>query len=316
MGGMKRNTLASADVVAKVGDVLSAMLAITAGAVIAFVGFVTVAHGAYYMEYEGVKGESTESSSGGSTGEVRTTSTNTGTVEVKAIGATVTGSATADIDVEVTGAGRTSTGEPEEIDVRGTVKVNTANGVMEVKLGDDEGEAKGKVEYEWKVEEGESVSVSAAQVRGWDDATKKEFIEGAKAHAELASQQDLENFAKGILIEDEVIEDVVFEEKEMRVTYKNSGKLFGFIPLSFNEEVVASAEEGAELAIAVKSPWYAFLVKRDISGDEVAQEAKKKHRETIQIESWSFGASNSGSLLKTISNVLKAKHDTLKSSKQ
>lgn len=309
--------------VAKINGASNALVAVILLVIVTFLGFVSVAHGAYYMEYEGVKGESTESSSGGSTGEVRTTSTNTGTVEVKAIGATVTGSATADIDVEVTGKGtdggsatRGEGVEPDEIDVRGTVKVNTANGVMEVKIGEDEGEAKGKVEYEWKVEEGESVSVSGVEVRGWDDATKKEFMEGVKAHAELASQQDLENFAKGILLEDEVIEDVVFEEKEMRVKYKNSGKLFGFIPLSFNEEVVASAEEGAELAIAVKSPWYAFLVKRDISGDEVAQEAKKKHKETIQIESWSFGASNSGSLLKTISNVLKTKHDTLKSSKQ
>jgi hypothetical protein len=54
-------------------------------------------------------------------------------------------------------------------------------------------------------------------------------------------------------------------------------------------------------------------MKSDVSPGEIEEETKKKEK-SIQIESWSFGASQTGQAFSMISNVLKTKHDTVKNS--
>lgn len=208
--------------------------------------------------------------------------------------------------------------EPDEIDY--TDDDDDGDGLTPdtaVLLGggsDDAEEKKGNVEYEWKVEEGEKISVSAVEVRGWDPKQKQEFLEDVKEFAELQSDQDLENFAKGVLLEDENIEDIEFRNDGLEVAYKATGKLLGFFPITFTERVVAEGEDGQDIEVKVKMPWYSFLLSPDVDPNDIANEAKKKHKETIEIASWSFGASNSGSLLVLLSDILQTKHDTAKNS--
>ncbi len=181
--------------------------------------------------------------------------------------------------------------------------------------GSDDAEAKkGNVDYGWKVEEGENISVSAVEVRGWDPEQKQEFLQEVKTFAELQSGQDLENFAKGVLLEDENIEDIEFRTNGLEVAYKATGKLLGFIPHTFTERVVAEGEDGQDIEVKVKLPWYSFLLSPDVDPNEIANEAKKKHKEVIHIESWSFGASNAGTFLVILSDILQTKHDTVKNS--
>ena len=202
---------------------------------------------------------------------------------------------------------------------------------------------KGNVDMQWKVEEGEKltpdkpeldirdddddgdnvstidedidVSVSKVVVRGWDPKKKEEFMRARKDAADVHSKQELEHFAQGVLLDDEQIVKVQFNPKEISVSYETEGKLLWFIPVSYNEQLVArGTRENDEVTFEVKKPWWGFLVSEDDDDDAVAEEAKKKHKETHQIDSWSWGVSNSASLLKTISNVLKTKHDAAKNS--
>lgn len=276
----------------------------------------TSAHAAstdYYLKIDGVDGESTKSE------PPRTT---TGSVQ----NSDDTNEASADYYLKldgVEGESKPAPGvEPDEIDYDGKQETNFGV-LLDSGGGDDDGDgagddersaAKGNVEYEWKVEEGESISVEARTIRSWDAEQKQEFLSEVKAFAELQSEQDLENFARGILLEDDALIEVQFNPKELSVSRKASGKLLGFIPVTYKEAVVASGEDGAEVEIEVKLPWWGFLLSPDSDPEELAAEAKKKHKETIEIDSWSWGVSNAGSLLKAISDVLKTKHDTAKNS--
>lgn len=207
--------------------------------------------------------------------------------------------------------------EPDEIDYTDDDDGNGLTPDTAVLLGggsDDAEAKKGNVDYGWKVEEGENISVSAVEVRGWDPEQKQEFLQEVKTFAELQSGQDLENFAKGVLLEDENIKDIEFRTNGLEVAYKATGKLLGFIPHTFTERVVAEGEDGQDIEVKVKLPWYSFLLSPDVDPNEIANEAKKKHKEVIHIESWSFGASNAGTFLVILSDILQTKHDTAKNS--
>lgn len=272
----------------------------------------------YYLKIEGVDGESTKSE------PPRTTTTGS----VQSSGGTTEASADYYLKLDgVPGESKPTPGvEREEIGITnddGDQETNFGvlldSGSSDDDDGDGAGEdertaSKGNVEYGWKVEEGKRISVEARELRGLGEEEKQEFLSEVKAFAELQSEQDLENFARGILLEDERLLEVQFNPKELSVSRQASGKLLGFIPVTYKERVVASGEDGAEVEIEVKLPWWGFLLSPDIKPEELAAEAKKKHKDTIEIDSWSWGASNAGSLLKAISDVLKTKHDTAKNS--
>lgn len=226
--------------------------------------------------------------------------------------------------------------EPDEIDVAadGTSKPTPVPGVEREEIGiddgdggeenatnfgvllggSDSGEEKGKVEASWKVEEGTKISVSAVEVRGWDPEKKQEFLGEVKANAELKTPEDLENFARGVLLEDENITDIEFRNDGLEVAYRATGKILGIIPVSFTERVVAAGEDGAEPEVRVLLPWWGFLLAPDVAPGDIEAEVKKGHKNEIDIVSWSWGASNAGSYVTLISNVLKTKHDTVKNS--
>ena len=210
------------------------------------------------------------------------------------------------------------------------------------KISPPTGTQKGNVEMNWKVEEGESaalpavepdeidyrdddddddaiptkdedISLSAVTVRGWDPKKKEEFLAERKTFAEVKSGQDLENFATGILLDTDGIEEVALKQNEVEVSYEAKGKFLWLIPLSYTERLIAS-DSGGGVDFKVKKPWWGFLVSANVSPEETATETKDKHKQEIDIESWSWGASNQAHLLHTISNVLKTKHDTVKNS--
>ncbi|MEK7613990.1 MAG: hypothetical protein AAB439_03915 [Patescibacteria group bacterium] len=248
----------------------------------------------YFLKLDGVEGESTKSTTEPTTTDIQVSPYRPAPVEESK---------------------PTPGVEPDEIDVADDGEELTPDTAVLLGGGsDDAEEKKGNVEYGWKVEEGEKISVSAVEVRGWDATTKEAFLLDVKAFAELQSGQDLENFAKGVLLEDENIEDIEFRTNGLEVAYRATGKLLGFIPHTFTERVVVEGEDGQDIEVKVKLPWYSFLLSPDVDPNDIAEEAKKKHKETIEIASWSFGASNSGTLLVLLSDILQTKHDTAKNS--
>ena len=161
---------------------------------------------------------------------------------------------------------------------------------------------------------GNTVSANAVTVRGWDPKQKQEFLSTVKEHAEVQSGQDLENFAKGVLLEDENIEGLSLNYEKIVINYRSSGKLFGFIPISFTQGVELDTAGENVGRVKVKMPWFSFLMRADVGVETLEEEASKQkdHDKWINIESWSFG--ERAKMLSTLSNILKTKHDTVKNS--
>lgn len=275
--------------------------------------FVHAASTDYYIKIDGVDGESTKSNTAPQRTEVNAQSVKTAEVQTYPYRPTPDEKPQPTPGVEREEIGFTD--DNDDGDENATnFGVLLEGGSGEDATGEDVQEGKGNVEYGWKVEEGERISVEARELQELGEEEKQEFLSEVKTFAELQSKQDLENFARGILLEDENLLKVQFNPKKLSVSRKASGKLLGFIPVIYTEEMVASGEDGSDVEITVKLPWWSFLLSPDIDPEELVTEAKKKHKETIEIDSWSWGASNAGSLLKAISDVIKTKHDTAKNS--
>ena len=111
---------------------------------------------------------------------------------------------------------------------------------------DEEGEKGGTEDINIGVGElqGNAVSVSAVEVRGWDPKQKQEFLATVKAHAQVRSEQDLENFATGILLKDENVEEISSDEDSVEVRYRVPAKFLGLFETSIPVIVVAEKAQG------------------------------------------------------------------------
>jgi hypothetical protein len=124
--------------------------------------------------------------------------------------------------------------------------------------------------------------VRAREVRSWDDGEKVEFMSQIKSHAQIQSGQELSNFAKGILLSDNEIEDISFddEEKEVELDYKAKGNLFGFIPVKYNQKISVSPNAELEEEVEVKNPWYSFFVSQEKKSEEIKKEVEQSLKES------------------------------------
>lgn len=215
--------------------------------------------------------------------------------------------------------------------------------------------AKGNVETEWKVEEGESmkesgekggtadinigvgemrseearmqaaqhnesdmdfvggnvISVAAVEVRGWDAEKKQAFLATVKTEAQVRSGQDLENFARGILLRDENVEELSADEDRVVVRYRVPAKFLGIFETSVPVEVVAENAQG-ELGggVKVRFPWYKFLFATDEAVSEDSIEGDVSAEVEGDLDDASFDARAAARLYVVISDILKVKNET------
>src|SRR3989344_4654373 len=162
---------------------------------------------------------------------------------------------------------------------------------------------------------GNAVSASAVEVRGWDPKQKQEFLATVKVHAEVQSEQDLENFAKGILINDENVEEISSDEGSVEVRYRVPAKFLGFFETTLPVTVVAEKAQG-KLGEGVKEhfPWYRFLFGVPDEVSETSLETSVSSAVIADLGSGALDFAVSARLYSAISNVLKTKHDTVKNS--
>lgn len=223
-----------------------------------------------------------------------------------------------------------------------------------------EAKSKGKVEVTWKVEEGEKltpvfleldgvpgesdeeaaarandrlrtagpvdgwpaggVQIAVGDVNGLTNEQKQSFLATVKGWAEVKSEQDLQNFALGVMIHDDrPAETLSLNYEKIKFSHKVPSKFLGI----FNSSLPAETEVDHQYRVKVKMPWYSFLFSKVVSAAELESEidAKlaadtaqedKRHKDWINVESVNFNAQ--AQALQTISNVLKTKHDTAKNS--
>jgi hypothetical protein len=104
------------------------------------------------------------------------------------------------------------------------------------------------------------VSVAAGDVNGLTEEEKTAFLARVKDHAQVHSDEDLSNFARGVLLENAQMEEIALNYEEIKVTHRARGKLFGLIPLTFRQEVELSSDG----TVKVKLPWFGFLLRPEV----------------------------------------------------
>ena len=252
-------------------------------------------------------------------------------------------------------------------------------------------EKKGNVEINWKVEEGQKlvpvfleiggidgeataaqandrlvnagpstgwpaggVYVASGDVNGLTTEQKQAFLATVKTWAEVKSEQDLQNFAVGVMMQEaQPAESLSLNYEKIKFTYNMPAKWLGIIPASYKAEVSIDKGDNENWdfgRVKVKFPWYSFLMRKGTSMKELTQvlqqEAEAKKKGNVEFE-WKVeegqkgaeaeaeitadtSASEAGKdhkdeieilswsfgarAMQTISNVLKTKHDTVKNS--
>lgn len=152
------------------------------------------------------------------------------------------------------------------------------------------------------------ISISSVEVRGWDPEKKEEFVASVKTAAEIESGQDLENFATGILLEDENVRSIEMNEERIGILYKMPSRFLGIFGGSLNMQL----EVGRDGAVEVKLPWYSFLFRKlvlvnDIKSDMEANLPEMDDEVLVLFET-------QARTMMTMSDILKTRHDTVKNS--
>ncbi|TSC85589.1 MAG: hypothetical protein G01um10148_975 [Parcubacteria group bacterium Gr01-1014_8] len=179
---------------------------------------------------------------------------------------------------------------------------------------DDSGQEKDKDDSPDPMKGG--VHVAAGDVDGLTEDEKEAFLARVKTHAQVKSGQDLENFAKGILIKDDNVEELSSDEDSVEVRYRVPAKFLGLFETTLPIEVVAEKAQG-ELGggVKVKFPWFRFLFGIP---DDVSQSSLETSVGAAVIGDLDrdgvLDVALTARLYNAISNILKTKHDTAKNS--
>jgi len=190
---------------------------------------------------------------------------------------------------------------------------------VRAQTGGDEQEDDNVEEGEARVSGGETeqdntVSVNAREIRNMSAEQRVEFLTTVKTHAQVQSGEDLENFATGILLQDENVQELSADEEGVEVRYRVPAKLFGFFETTLPVTVTAKAKAESESdgRVQVRYPWFSFLFSVPEEVSETAIESDVRAAVSGDLDSDDDGvldASLTARLYASISAVLKARHD-------
>jgi hypothetical protein len=123
-----------------------------------------------------------------------------------------------------------------------------------------------------------------------------------KTHAQVRSEQDLQNFAKGVLVEDANMEEISLNFEKIKTSYRMPAKFLGIL----NGSLSARTEVDAEGRVKVQYPWYSFLFKKSVSAEDL--QASLDAEIEAGNEKWlRDNLSSYAEVITQISNILKAK---------
>lgn len=154
-------------------------------------------------------------------------------------------------------------------------------------------------------------------VRGWDPVKKEEIIARPE---EVETSEDLEVYVEAVALSDEAIKDIRIKKDVIEVESREPGKLFWFIPVQVTRTVAVNfnLKDSSADSIDVKFSWWHVFVKKAESAADTKQEIttelnllKMEDMKRVRSEST---ISAYAATLKTISSVMKTKHDTVKNS--
>jgi len=214
-----------------------------------------------------------------------------------------------------------NTAKPEPYDDKGLDDSDKSEmeGIEHEDIGDMDDDSDGTRGVEAEEHKSE-VSVKAVEVRGWDPEEKQAFLQTVKLHAELHSEQELGNFARGVLLKDGNIDSASFGDNDVEVEYKVPAKFLGIfssnigarVSVVLGQRATSSAQSEIDNSdrVKVKMPWYRFLYRLsdEVKGDEIQNELRTELQDSER-EQLENTIQERARIFETISNVLKASHD-------
>lgn len=171
-------------------------------------------------------------------------------------------------------------------------------------------EAQVKSDVKVGVKSTSTVSTEAREIRGWSETEKKDFLSGVKAQAQLKSGQDLDNFAKGVMLKDDAVSLVASDEAGVEVKYKLPAKFLGIFSTDITTITNVSFETNKQgrgpKEVTVKFPWYRMFF-------SLSEEAREDVLETAITKSVELNAqtprdnhyAQNGITINLISSILK-----------
>jgi len=211
-------------------------------------------------------------------------------------GTTQTGNANAGIDVSLQGSANSTTSVNNG--------ANSQTGVKPAQAAPKPVPAEGSVVSSMSG----GISVAASDIDGLTAEEKAAFLAKVKAHAQVKSEQDLENFAKGILLRDEKVKDIAYSDDEISVDYRGKGKLLGVLPVSYTHRVTVDTDAPAMERVKVHFPWYSFLMKKGLSGADLDTAVAANLSADLTAESMGTRVSAYAKAFVSIADALKAQH--------
>jgi len=112
-----------------------------------------------------------------------------------------------------------------------------------------------ETDLEFLRERASNVSVSAVEVRGWDPEKKEELLKTVKEQAEVRSGEDLEQFARGVLILNPEVESIDTGTTSVSMKYHVPARFLGIFKTTLEQETTVTFGDGKHGRVKVKFPW-------------------------------------------------------------
>ncbi len=103
-----------------------------------------------------------------------------------------------------------------------------------------------------------------------------------KTSQPLFSRNDFSLFVAERVLQDISIDSVLYVNGELTVRYKAPGRLFGFVPVTYNLTVTASFRENFLKDVSLRFPWYSFFLAKGVS--EKGLEARVREAVALNLE--------------------------------
>ena len=144
--------------------------------------------------------------------------------------------------------------------------------------------------------EGQSLNIDRSEVEADGEAFANVEPQSVEVNA------DLRAYAQSAIKSDSGIEEMNFTKDTVEVKYKQRGKLFALIPITFIVTTTAHADGTVE----VDYPWYSFLTSDQSNEVEAEIQAMVSNTIDADVET-GFSASNSARVASAIQSVLKTR---------
>jgi hypothetical protein len=126
--------------------------------------------------------------------------------------------------------------------------------------------------------------------------------------AQVDSKADLDAYAKGVLVTNADIRDVILSESQVSVSHREHARIFGIFPT----KVFARATVGSDGSVSVKFPWYASAGARKAEIESKVKTAVRTHIPSASAEasvSASFTAAAQAQVLEKIAATMKSEFE-------